>query len=157
MVFDQKININEIFNRIRVIYNDNDIIHPQDLELIDDTTAKKEFELLFNENETNHEQYIAFTFKNDLLKATQYIVEIAEGCPSAEGPLKSQRSWTARFHTYKSLRLTSWSPNRDHDYQPTAVPGQTWSLTFNNSLDHSTITKSIFKFEPEVNGLGKHR
>ncbi|CAM4981821.1 unnamed protein product [Rotaria socialis] len=57
------------------------------LKLVDETTAKSEFKLFINEKEENHEPYIAFTFKDDLLKATQYTIQVPTGCPSAEGPL----------------------------------------------------------------------
>ncbi|CAF5127910.1 unnamed protein product, partial [Rotaria sp. Silwood1] len=42
-----------------------------------------------NANEENYEKYIAFTFKHDLLKATQYTIQVSVACPSAEGPLKT--------------------------------------------------------------------
>ncbi|CAF0948791.1 unnamed protein product [Didymodactylos carnosus] len=133
LLFDQKIHIHEI------------------LEHLYEKTAKSEFESSINDNEGNHEKYVAFTFKHDLLKATQYTIQMPSGCPSAEGPLKTSSGWSASFHTYESLRVTDWYPNMTNTL--TVNPGNSWSLTFNNSLDHSTINKSLFKFEPEVNGL----
>ncbi|CAF0928260.1 unnamed protein product [Rotaria sordida] len=150
LLFNQKININEIFQHICVVRDDEHTIQTDELELLDEEIAKTEFESLMNENEGNRQQYIAFTFKNVLLKATQYIIQIPEDCPSAEGPLKTKSEWSANFHTYEPLKIIDCLPNINNKYQKTAVPGENWSLTFNNSLDHSTIKKSIFKFEPEV-------
>ena len=79
------------------------------------------------------------------------------GCPSAEGPLTSTVEQSGTFQTYEPLKIIDWSPNAKNTWQPSAAPGQSWSLTFNNSLDHSTINKSLFKIEPEVTGLGKFR
>ncbi|CAF2687585.1 unnamed protein product [Rotaria sp. Silwood2] len=101
----------------------------------------------------NHEKYVAFTFKHDLLKAAQYTVQVSAGCPSAEGPLKAISEWSASFHTYEPLKIIDWFPNIKNTWQPSVAPGNSWTVTFNNSLDHSTINKSLFKFEPEVNGL----
>ncbi|CAF2904043.1 unnamed protein product [Rotaria sp. Silwood2] len=120
-----------------------------ELELVDEETTKNEFKSFINEDEGNHQQYLAFTFKHDLLKATEYTIQVPEGCPSAEGPLKTRSEWSANFETYEPLKIIYWFPNKEDTYQHTATPGKSWSLTFNNSLDHSTIKKSIFKFEPE--------
>ncbi|CAF4541602.1 unnamed protein product, partial [Rotaria sp. Silwood2] len=114
---------------------------------------ESEFELLVNATEENHEKYVAFTFKHDLLKAAQYTVQVSAGCPSAEGPLKAISEWSASFHTYEPLKTIDWFPNIKNTWQPSVAPGNSWTVTFNNSLDHSTINKSLFKFEPEVNGL----
>ncbi|CAF4375904.1 unnamed protein product [Rotaria magnacalcarata] len=77
-----------------------------------------------------------------------------EGCPSAEGPLKTTSEWSASFQTYEPLKIIDWCPNIKNTWQSSLAPGHSWSLTFNNSLDHSTINKSLFNFEPDVNGLG---
>jgi len=69
----------------------------------------------------------------------------------------STSEWSASFQTYESLKIVDWTPNRKNTYQPTADPGHSWSITFNNPLDHSTINKSLFKLEPEVSGLGKFK
>ncbi|CAF4928709.1 unnamed protein product, partial [Rotaria sp. Silwood1] len=132
------------------VRDDEHTIQTVELELLDEETAKTEFKSLMNGNEGNRQQYIAFTFKNELLKATQYTIQVPEDCPSAEGPLKTKSEWSADFHTYEPLKIIDWLPNINNTYQKTAVPGENWSLTFNNSLDHSTIKKFIFKFEPEV-------
>jgi hypothetical protein len=126
-----------------------------DLELLDETAAKSEFESFINANEGNHEKYVVFTFKNELSRATQYTVQVPQGCPSAEGPLTSVEAWSGSFQTYEPLKIVDWSPNKKHTWQPSAALGQSWSVTFNNPLDHSTINKSMFKIEPEVSGLGK--
>ncbi|CAF2054766.1 unnamed protein product, partial [Rotaria magnacalcarata] len=137
-----------------VVRCDEHKISNKELELVDETTAKSEFKSFINEKEGNHEQYIAFTFKDDLLKATQYTIQVPAGCPSAEGPLMTTSEWSASFNTYEPLKIIDWFPNKNDDWRNTAIPGRTWSLTFNNSLDHSTIKKSLFRFEPEVSGLG---
>ncbi|CAF4241465.1 unnamed protein product [Rotaria sp. Silwood2] len=74
-------------------------IQTDELELLDEETAKTEFKSFINENERNHQEYIAFTFKHDLLKATQYTIQVPKDCPSAEGPLKTKLEWSADFHT----------------------------------------------------------
>ncbi|CAF5011751.1 unnamed protein product, partial [Rotaria sp. Silwood1] len=154
LLFNQKIDMNEILKHLRVVHSDGHMIQNEDLELVNETTAKSEFESFMNANEGNHEKYVAFTFKHDLLKATQYTIQVPVGCPSAEGPLKTTSEWSASFHTYEPLKIIDWFPNKKNEWQPSAAPGYSWSLTFNNSLDHSTINKSLFKFEPEVNSLG---
>ncbi|CAF3272562.1 unnamed protein product [Rotaria sp. Silwood2] len=149
LLFNQKIDINEIFKYICVMRGDEHKMQSHELELVDEETTKNEFKSFINEDEGNHQQYLAFTFKHDLLKATEYTIQVPEGCPSAEGLLKTRSEWSANFETYEPLKIIYWFPNKEDTYQHTATPGKSWSLTFNNSLDHSTIKKSIFKFEPE--------
>ncbi|CAF1253132.1 unnamed protein product [Rotaria sordida] len=154
LLFDQKIDRSKILKHLHVVGSDEHEISNDDLELVDDETAKSEFKSYIDANEGNHEKYIVFTFKHDLLKATQYTVRLPAGCPSAEGPLVTTSEWLANFQTYEPLRIIDWHPNKKHTYQPSASPGHSWSVTFNNSLNHSTINKSLFKVEPEVSGLG---
>jgi hypothetical protein len=157
LLFDQKIDRSKILKHLRVVSSNEHEMSNNELELVDEAIAKNEFKSYINTNEGNHEKYVAFTFKHDLLKATEYTIRLPAGCPSAEGPLQTTSEWSASFQTYEPLRIVDWFPNTKHTYQPSAVPGDSWSLTFNNSLDHSTINKSLFKIEPEVSGLGKFR
>jgi hypothetical protein len=155
LLFDQKIDAHAILKHLVVMSSEGRRINNDDLELLDALSANSEFKSFISANEGNHEKYVAFTFKNDLSRATQYTIEVPKGCPSAEGPLTSTEAWSASFQTYEPLKIVDWSPNTAHTWQPSAAPGQSWSLTFNNSLDHSTINKALFKVEPEANGLGK--
>ncbi len=66
--------MNQILNHLIVTSNDGNRIQNDGLQLLDETSAKKEFQSFINANEGNHERYVAFTFKNDLLKATKYTV-----------------------------------------------------------------------------------
>ncbi|CAF4446595.1 unnamed protein product, partial [Didymodactylos carnosus] len=152
LLFDQKIHTHEILKHLRVMYGDGHQMQNEELELLDENTVKSEFESFMNADQGNHEKYVAFSFKHDLLKATQYTIQLPSGCPSAEGPLKTRSEWSASFHTYEPLKITDWYPNMA--LKQSVDPGNSWSITFNNSLDHSTLNKSLFKFEPEVNGLG---
>ncbi len=157
LLFDQKIDKSKILKHLSVMSSDEHEISNDELELLDEATAKSEFKSYIDANEGNHEKYVAFTFKHDLLKAKQYTIRLPVGCPSAEGPLQTTSEWSASFQTYEPLRIVDWFPNTKNTYQPSAGPGHSWSITFNNSLDHSTINKSLFKVEPEVTGLGKFR
>ncbi|CAF3804548.1 unnamed protein product [Rotaria sp. Silwood1] len=154
LLFNQKIDTSEILKHVRVVSSSGNEIQNQELEILDEATAKSEFESNIEADEGNHEKYIAFTFKNDLSKATEYTVQLPIGCPSAEGPLKTTSEWSTSFSTYEPLKIIDWCPSEKHSWQQSAAPGQSWSVTFNNSLDHSTVNKSLFKIEPEVNGLG---
>ncbi|CAF1121901.1 unnamed protein product [Rotaria sordida] len=155
LLFDQKIDSSKILKHLRVMSSDEHEIPNDKLELVDEATAKNEFKSYIDASEGNHEKYVAFTFKYDLLKATQYTIRLPVGCPSAEGSLVTTSEWSASFQTYEPLRIIDWFPNTNNTYRPSTGPGYSWSLTFNNSLDHSTINKSLFKVEPEVNGFGK--
>ena len=140
---------------LTVIGSDGLRVKNEDLELLDESSANCEFKHFIDADKGNHEKYVAFTFKNDLSKATQYTIEVPKGCPSAEGPLTSTGPWSAGFQTYEPLKIVDWSPNKEHTWQPSAAPGQSWSITFNNSLDRSTINKALFSIEPEISGLGE--
>ena len=157
LLFDQKINMHAILKHLIVVSSDGHSIQNHGLELLDETAAKKEFKSYINSSEGNHEKYVAFTFKNDLLKATQYTVQVPVGCPSTEGPLTSTTVWSGSFQTYEPLKIVDWSPNIKNSWGSAVVPGHSWSVTFNNLLDHSTINKSSFKIEPEVSDLGRVR
>lgn len=157
LLFDQKINRNEILKHLIVRSNEGDRVGNDRLELLDETAAKSEFGSSINAREGNHEKYVAFTFKDDLAKATTYTIAVPPGCPSAEGPLTSTEEQSGTFQTYEPLKVVDWSPNTKHAWQKSAGPGHSWSVTFNNPLDRSTINKSIFKVEPEVAGLGKFK
>jgi hypothetical protein len=157
LLFDQKIDKSKILKHLRVMSGDEHETPNNELELLDEAAAKSEFKSYIDANEGNHEKYVAFTFKHDLLKAKQYTIRLPVGCPSAEGPLQTTSEWSASFQTYEPLRIVDWFPKTKDTYQPSAGPGHSWSVTFNNSLDHSTINKSLFKIESEVSGLGKLR
>ena len=157
LLFDQKINRNEILKHLSVKNSEGHQMKNDSLQLLDETVANNEFKSILDANEGNHEKYVAFTFKDDLLKATQYIIEVPQGCPSAEGPLTSTIDQSGTFQTYEPLKIIDWSPNKKNTWQPSAAPGQSWSVTFNNPLDHSTLKKSSFKIEPEVSGFGKFK
>ncbi|CAF3181371.1 unnamed protein product [Rotaria sp. Silwood2] len=154
LLFNQKIDKSEILKHVRVVNSSGNKNQNQELEILDEATAKSEFESNIEADEGNHEKYVAFTFKNDLSKATEYTVQLPIGCPSAEGPLKTTSEWSTSFSTYESLKIIEWYPIEKNSWQQSAAPGESWSVTFNNSLDHSTINKSLFKIEPDVNGLG---
>ncbi|CAF4004957.1 unnamed protein product, partial [Adineta steineri] len=154
LLFDQKIDGNTILQHLRVMSSDKNEIANNELELVNEIIAKKEFKSYIDATEGNHEKYVAFTFKNDLLKATQYTIQLPAGCPSAEGPLVTTLEWSASFQTYEPLKITDWHPNKKNEHQSSISPGHSWSVTFNNSLDHSTINKSLFKIESEVSELG---
>ncbi|CAF3915943.1 unnamed protein product [Rotaria sp. Silwood1] len=148
LLFDQKVHMNEIFKHICVVHGDGITMENKELELLDEDTAENEFKWYLNQKEGNRQEYIAFTFKNDLLKATEYTILLTQDCPSAEGPLKTTTEWSAEFCTYEPLKIIDWFPNINDEDQQTVGPGQSWSIRFNNSLDHSAIKKSIFKVEP---------
>ncbi|CAF4016800.1 unnamed protein product [Rotaria sp. Silwood2] len=148
LLFDQKIHMNEIFKHICVVHGDGIKMDNKELELLDEDTAENEFKWYLNQTEGNRQEYIAFTFKNDLLKATEYTIQLTQDCPSAEGPLTTTTEWSAEFRTYEPLKILGWFPNINDEDQETVGPGRCWSIIFNNSLDHSTIKKSIFKVEP---------
>ncbi|CAF4457013.1 unnamed protein product, partial [Rotaria sp. Silwood2] len=154
LLFDQKIDMNEIFKHICVVHGDGIKMENKELELLDEDTAENEFKWYLNQKKGNRQEYIAFTFKNDLLKATEYTIQLTQDCPSAEGPLKTTTEWSAEFRTYEPLKIIDWFPNINDEDQQTVGPGQSWSIRFNNSLDHSAIKKSIFKVEPIVSDLG---
>ena len=155
LLFDQKIDKKAILKHLMVASSGGQRVQNEDLQLMDEESANCEFKSFISADEGNHEKYVAFTFKNELSKATQYTIEVPKGCPSAEGPLTSTEPWSASFQTYEPLKIVDWSPNKEHAWQPSAAPGCSWSLTFNNSLDRSTINKALFKVEPDVGGLGK--
>ncbi|CAF4524576.1 unnamed protein product, partial [Rotaria magnacalcarata] len=108
LLFDQKIGMNDVLKHLRVVHSDGHTIQNEELELVNETTAKNEFESFLNANEGTHEKYVAFTFKHDLLKATQYTIQVPIGCPSAEGPLKTTSEWSASFQTYEPLKIIDW-------------------------------------------------
>jgi hypothetical protein len=157
LLFDQKIDIHAILKHLIVINSEGHIVKSDDIELLDEATAMNEFKWFTTATDGNREKYVAFTFKNDLSRATQYAVDVPVGCPSAEGILTSTEAWSGSFQTYEPLKIVDWSPNTNNTWQPSAAPGQHWSLTFSNSLDHSTINKALFKIEPDLAGLGELR
>lgn len=154
LVLDQKVDESKILNHLVIRSSENQLVKSEDLLLLDEASAKDSFDRLKYDTECDYKKCVAFTFKNDLLRATAYTVELPKGCPSAEGPLISQHDWSTTFQTFEPLKIIDWDPNKKNEWQ-TVVPGQRWSITFNNQLEKSTVTKSLFKFEPEVPDLGK--
>ncbi|UJR17435.1 hypothetical protein I4U23_004330 [Adineta vaga] len=154
LLFDQKIDQSKILKHLSVTGSDGRKISTDQLALLDEAGTKKEFKSYLDADEGTQERFVAFTFKNDLSKATGYTIQLPAGCPSAEGPLQSTSEWSATFQTYEPLKIITWYPNKKDEYQASCNPGDSWSVTFNNSLDRSTINKSLFKIEPEVSGLG---
>ncbi|CAF4907579.1 unnamed protein product, partial [Rotaria sp. Silwood2] len=58
LLFNQKIDMNEILKHLRIVHSDGHTTQNEDLELVNETTAESEFELLMNANEENHEKYV---------------------------------------------------------------------------------------------------
>jgi len=154
LLFDQKIHRDQILKHLHIIDSHHHEIPNDQLELVDEGKAMDEFKEQINADEGNQDRYVAFTFKEDLSKATQYTVRLPEGCPSAEGPLTSTSEWSTTFQTYEPLKIVDWSPNNKDTYQPSVDPGQSWSIRFNNSLNRSTIHRSLFQIKPEITDLG---
>jgi len=154
LLFDQKIDKNQILKHIRIVGSNQRQISNNDLQLLDENEVEQDFEYEIKANEDNNERYVAFTFKNDLSKATEYTIHLPAGCPSAEGPLKTTEAWSSNFETYKPLVITEWDPNVNNKYQKSVFPGDSWSIIFNNELDRSSVTKPLFNIEPTVGDLG---
>jgi hypothetical protein len=154
LLFDQKVDKNQILKHVRVVSKNQHEISNNELELLDENEAQNEFKSNIEANEGNNDRYVAFTFKNDLSKATEYVVRLPTGCPSAEGPLKTTKEWSASFQTYEPLKIVDWYPNAKDEYRKSINPGESWSITFNNSLDRSTVTKLSFDIQPPINNLG---
>ncbi|CAF3100449.1 unnamed protein product, partial [Rotaria sp. Silwood2] len=87
LLFNQKIDINELFKHLCIVRGDGHNIHNKELELLNEETAKTEFKSFIKQREGNDQQYVTFTFKDDLFKATEYTIQIPKDCPSVEGPL----------------------------------------------------------------------
>ncbi|UJR34352.1 hypothetical protein I4U23_021756 [Adineta vaga] len=128
-------------------------ISSNELELLNENLIKNFKEHLYKEKET-HEKCVIFTFKYDLLKSTQYTIQLLVGCPSAEGPLRTASQWSANFRTCAPLKITAWYANKEHRYRGPVKPGESWLLIFNNLLNRLTINKSLFKFKPELSRFG---
>ncbi len=71
LLFDQKIDKNQILKHVRVVSKNQNEISNNELELLDETEAQNEFKSNIEANEGNNDRYVAFTFKNDLSKATE--------------------------------------------------------------------------------------
>ena len=137
ILFNQKINHDQILKHIQIADNEENI------ELITDTDFKGK----------DKDKYVAFTFKNDLSKNTEYTIRLPAGCPSAEGPLTTTDEWSTHFKTYEPLQIIDWNPNTNNQRSKSIDPGRRWSIKFNNPLDRSTIIKSLFHIQPEITDL----
>ena len=139
LLFNQKIDHKQILKHLRIVDNKQHHISNDEFELLEDTDDK--------------DKCVAFTFKNDLSKATEYTVRLPPGCPSIEGPLTSTEEWSTRFKTYEPLKIVDWHPNAQRQYEKSIDPDRDWSIKFNNILDRSTVTKSLFNIQPEITDL----
>lgn len=89
--------------------------------------------------------------ENALPAASNIVVTVGVGTPSAEGPLTTQKAQSYSFNTYSPLKFTAgycgWRDNRN------CSPFETWYIEFNNSLDSASFKKEMVRIEPAVEGM----
>ena len=84
---------------------------------------------------------------NGLARGTRYVIRIAPGLPSAQGPLGTADSVTVRFQTYGDLQLESVGQSRRYD-DPVGDnrpldPARAIELTFSNPVAFQDVRAAI--------------
>ncbi len=85
---------------------------------------------------------------NPLPGATNFVISIERGAPSAEGPRTTNAAQTYNFSTYAPLALTEHRCG----YDGKCEPGTDWALQFNNPLDVNAFEENWVRIEPAVPG-----
>ncbi|KAH7352882.1 hypothetical protein KP509_19G068700 [Ceratopteris richardii] len=120
---------------------DHDKISGEDLELVDESTAREEWPDVVKDEMKG--TWFAFKLKEKLLdKGTRYVLRVPSGCPSAEGSLTSTEEWSDSFSTYGPLLITS-----SYEY---GKRRKQWHFVFSNELDHASISKSAIHVSPSI-------
>ncbi|HKP67730.1 MAG TPA: alpha-2-macroglobulin family protein [Pyrinomonadaceae bacterium] len=78
-------------------------------------------------------------------------VSVNAGTPSAEGPLRTEKSQSFTFNTYGPFKYTNaycgWRENKN------CTPLHDWYVEFNNQIDASKFTKELVKVTPPIEGM----
>ncbi|GAB5537200.1 MAG: MG2 domain-containing protein [Rubricoccaceae bacterium] len=82
-----------------------------------------------------------------LARGTRYVLRIAPGLPSAQGPLGTADSVTVRFETYGDLQLEAIGQSRRYDDPPgdnrPLDPARAIELTFSNPVAFQDVREAI--------------
>lgn len=90
-------------------------------------------------------RWVALLPTAELQPGTTYTVEVPAGLKGLEGPLPTTQPQNFSFGTYDPLRI---------DYKTDkTVPGQVWSVRFNNPLIAEKFKPEWVQVEPELPGL----
>lgn len=152
--FDQKIDRSQILRKLTITDEHGRKLKNENFLLVDVETMRNSINNFKYRYERDDEACITFTLSEDLLKSTEYTIELPEGCSSAEGPLTSTTSWSDSFYTYRKLAIEMLE--YDFDQSETKKAGKPWFIRFNNPLDPASINNSILQIEPEIDQLSKN-
>jgi uncharacterized protein YfaS (alpha-2-macroglobulin family) len=94
--------------------------------------------------------WIAFRAAQPLPLNTPVQVQVRQGAPSAEGPLRTSRVQEWSFRTYAPLRVTEAGCGYRNAECP---PGTPWRVQFNNALDSAAWRPEWVRVQPAVPGL----
>ena len=102
------------------------------------------------------ERSIVVRPRTPLAKDARFDIEIASGLAGAEGPLKTATKVKWGFRTYAPLKVVKVQCNWE---SKPCLPGQPWSVEFNNSLSAEPIEKKVsfspqLETEPEIYNYG---
>ena len=90
--------------------------------------------------------WLAFRPIEPLMPATQFIVSIGPGTPSAEGPLTTAAAQTFAFHTYGPLKVIQSRCGWDNNCPPFTP----WFVNFSNPLDTASVTTETVHITPDL-------
>ena len=94
--------------------------------------------------------WIAFRTAQPLPLNTPIQVQVRQGAPSAEGPLRTTRVQEWSFRTYAPLRVTEAGCGYRNADCP---PGAPWRVQFNNALDSAAWRPEWVRVQPSLPGL----
>ncbi|MCA9796447.1 MAG: hypothetical protein KC910_31785, partial [Candidatus Eremiobacteraeota bacterium] len=94
-------------------------------------------------DEAEPDTWVAVRPTQELPRDGKVTVTLAAGCPSAEGPVPTDKPQAFDFHTYSPLKLAEKS------HQPIR-PGEGLWLRFNNPIDSRSFVKAMVRVEPSI-------
>ncbi len=142
--FDQRINKADIVEKLRL----NAANQSFNVRLATEAEIKADQQVNQFAQAAQPDRWLAFKPNELLPAATNCIVTLPIGTPSAEGPRRTEKAYAYNFQTYAPLTLQ----RHQCGYQERCEPFMPFTLSFNNPLDMTAFEKSWIRITPELPG-----
>lgn len=141
VAFDQKVEPARVMGKLRVTAGGKAVkirqMTAQEIEANADIRALVK--------DTRDGFWLAFKATSDFPKDTPIQVVIGKDTPSADGPRVTTREQSYDFRTYGPLSITR---GQCYDYEGRCFPGDSFFITFTNTLDAALFAESMVTLNP---------
>lgn len=128
----------------QVEYKIEEISHDEAIKIVEKQNPKCKQNIEYFLKNLVDGRFIFFKPSKPLPLGTSFKLQVLSGCPSGEGPLKTESQQSFIFSTYGEMKLIS-----SHDSTP-LIPYRGFSISFTNQIDRAEIDLDLIIVEPKI-------